>query len=137
MLRHAVLKCGVSVRWFNGLDLYADYRDRMKGREFGERAFVAKLVEPDVLAISDPLPPVGAITEFQSQLLFRIIDSRIRNNKSVWLTLNISTSDEAEKRLGVSVVDRLRQDAVSLFCNWKATGGVSNEDDTGTSDFDY
>lgn len=116
MLRQACF-IGHSVRWLNGLDFFGDMRDRMD-KESPESAIIKELSEPDILAISDPLPPWGPLTAFQAQTLFRVIDRRYRQEKLIWVTINVAGSAEASERIGTAVVDRLKERALSVHCNW-------------------
>jgi DNA replication protein DnaC len=116
MMREAVLD-GVDVRWINGLDFYGSVRDRMDGDK-PEAELIRDLGSPSILAISDPLPPWGELSGFQSQMLFRIIDRRYRNMRPVWVTMNVAHGDEAANRLGSAVVDRLRERALAVHCDW-------------------
>lgn len=107
----------MSVAWRNGMDLYAERRDAISAEKL-ERDLVQNLVFPDVLAISDPVPPWGTLTEGQSEFLFRVVDARYRQCKPVWVTANFAKGDEAESKIGKQVVDRLRHGALALHCNW-------------------
>ena len=72
----------------------------------------------DVLYVSDLVPPTGALNERQQAELFRIVDYRYSNLKSIFLTLNVAKAQEAEGRLGAQSVDRLRDNALVIHCNW-------------------
>ena len=108
---------GYGVEWFDGSVLFADARDRI---EVGgtEQDFIRRFVTPGVLAISDPLPPIGNVTDFQRLLLFRIIDRRYRDQKPTWMTMNVKDREEAEKRLSPNIVDRIGEGAAVLVCDW-------------------
>lgn len=116
MLRAACI-CGKSVMWINGLDFFGEVRDKIDS-DTPESAIIKKLAAPDVLAISDPLPPWGPLTPFQSQTLFRVIDRRYRQEKPTWVTINVSDSAEASERIGAALIDRLRQRSLAVHCNW-------------------
>lgn len=107
----------LAVEWRNGMDLYADRRDAIS-RETPERDLIRDLTVPDVLAISDPIPPWGTLTEGQAEFLFRVVDARYRRRKPIWVTANFAEGKEAESRIGSQVVDRLRDGALALHCNW-------------------
>lgn len=107
----------VTVSWMNGLDIFATARDAIS-EDAGEAALFDRLTTPTVLAISDPLPPIGDVSTFQRSLLLRAIDKRYRCGKPTWITMNVSNRAEAEKRLGVQLLDRLLDGALSLVCNW-------------------
>lgn len=116
MAREAIQQ-GAELAWWNGMDLFGEVRDRITaGRS--ERDFIESLAKPHILYISDPLPPVGALTEFQIQTLFRVLDARYRQVRSVWCSINVAGPEEAELRLGPQNADRLRDGALALYCNW-------------------
>lgn len=114
--RYAV-RADLSVKWQNGMDLFGDMRDLMDGSG-SERGFVQRFVKPDILYLSDPLPPVGRVTEFQASMLFRILDARYSRRKPLIVTVNVSGGAELDERLGPQNADRLRDGALALFCNW-------------------
>jgi DNA replication protein DnaC len=116
MMAHACwLNFGVA--WRNGMDLYAERRDAISAERL-ERDLIQDMTQPDVLAISDPVPPSGVLTEGQMEFLFRIVDARYRQCKPIWVTANFMEGKEAETRIGPQVVDRLRDGALALHCNW-------------------
>jgi DNA replication protein DnaC len=106
-----------SVVWRNGMDLYAERRDAISAERL-ERDLIQDMAQPDVLSISDPIPPSGALTEGQMEFLFRIVDARYRQCKPIWVTANFAEGKEAESKIGKQVVDRLRDGALALQCNW-------------------
>jgi DNA replication protein DnaC len=117
------------VEWRNGAYLFAEMRDRI-GDDRGEEPLVAAMVSPDVLVLSDPLPPVGSLSDFQSATLYRIIDRRYRDRKPTWCSLNIAGGEEGDRRMGAPIVDRLRDGALCLSCKWPSfrkpfAGGTS------------
>jgi DNA replication protein DnaC len=112
-----VLAAGGSVAWRNGVDLFGDIRDAI-AQEGSERDFVASLVRPDVFYLSDPLPPSGKLTEFQSSMLFRILDGRYRAMRPTLVTVNATGRQDLEDRLGAQNADRLRDGTLTLFCGW-------------------
>jgi len=115
----------VHVHWENGMDLYGDMRDIIDNRYQTEDRFIAGMTLPDILILSDPLPPRGSITDFQSQVLFRILDTRYRQCKPTWVTLNVRGAAEGDERLGPQLVDRLRDGALSIHCDWPSYRKVS------------
>lgn len=117
--RVAILKHGLTVEWRNGMDLYGEMRDRIRNDK-AEKDLVAALVKPDILYLSDPLPPSGDLSQYQASMLQRIFDGRIRNRKPVWVSMNVQGSDEADRRMGPALVDRLRPGAVCCHCDWKS-----------------
>lgn len=111
------VRVGYSVKWFNGMDVYGEFRDRMDS-ETSEKRMIGNMAKPDILALSDPIPPKGDVTDFQRSQLFRVIDRRYRDCKPTWITANVSSREEADQRFGVQLVDRLTDGALCLPCNW-------------------
>jgi DNA replication protein DnaC len=107
----------VNVVWINGADMRGDVRDSTKGEEM-ERDYVARLLRPQVLWMSDPLPVSGALTDAQQDRLFRVLDARYSQMKPTWVTVNVSNRVELEQRLGAQNADRLRDGSLAVFCDW-------------------
>lgn len=118
LMREGVLAHGMKVEWANGVDLYAAFRDAISG-ETSEKKLVSQWVVPSVLVLSDPLPPRGALTDFQASMLFRIVDSRYRAMRPTWVTLNVQDRNEACDRMGSQVVSRLADSALTCRCEWQ------------------
>lgn len=108
---------GKHVVWQNGMDLFGDIRDAIDKGD-AERALVKRLVNPDVLYLSDPLPPIGNLTEFQASMLFRILDGRYSRRRPTWVTVNVSSKEQLETRMGPQNADRIRDGAIALCCDW-------------------
>lgn len=119
MLFEAVRLHSMVVDWCDGQELFQEFRDRI-GDDKREAEKIKELVRPDILLMSDPVPASGSVTDFQSSILYRVIDRRYRNLKPTWVTLNVASREDAEKRLGAQVVDRLSHGAVNIVCNWQS-----------------
>jgi len=117
LARHAILGCGRSLIWVNGMDLWGEIRDAMDSGT-SERSLISRYTWPDVLYLSDPLPPTGDLGDHQKAMLFRILDARYSNSRATWVTVNVDKREELEKRLGPQNADRLRDGATALFCYW-------------------
>jgi len=116
--REAV-KNGFTVRWQNGMDLFGDIRDAIDDAEgLTERTLVERLVRPELLYLSDPLPPIGMLTQFQATMIFRILDARYSRSRPIICTVNVSGGAELDERMGAQNGDRLRDGATAIFCNW-------------------
>jgi DNA replication protein DnaC len=117
MLREAVY-AGAVCRWWDVMTLYAELRRCVREKQ-SEGPLLKKLVEADVCAISDPLPPRGAsITEFIADFMFRLVDGRYRRRRPTWITANVASKEEAEERLAPQIHDRLRDYALQIKCAW-------------------
>lgn len=107
------------IGWRNGSMLWAEFRATMDDdSDRNEISLIKQLTAPDILAISDPLPPVGKLSDYQATSLFTVIDSRYSHQKPTWLTLNVSSRREAEDRMGTQVVRRIADGALVVVCNW-------------------
>ena len=110
---------GHSVYHMTGVDIYAKCRDTIDS-DRSEAQLLDEFTAPDVLCISDPIPPWGELTAPQVSFMFRAIDRRYRDNKPTWVSMNSSNSKEATKRMSAQLVDRLKDGAICLACNWKS-----------------
>lgn len=111
------LAAGLTVRLVFGIDLYSQWRDEIS-KQANEAASMAQWLQPDILAISDPLPPSGDLTEHQAARLMALIHGRYRQCKPVWCTLNVAGAQDAAQRMTAQITGRLRDGALSLACNW-------------------
>ncbi len=126
LARVAICRYGYSVRWISGMDLCGAFRDQITIGAT-EREELAKYRTPDILIISDPLPIWGSLTEYQAGVLYRIIDYRVNNLRPTWCSFNCTGEPEAVKRLGAATVDRLRDGAVTIACDWPSYRKPQNE----------
>lgn len=109
---------GFSVKWVNGVSLFAGARDAIRNDD-SEKSWVDRYVSPDVLAISDPVPPAGMIREgWQISKLFEILDGRYREQKPTMLTINVASREEAVGRMSENVVQRIEDRCIVVTCNW-------------------
>lgn len=101
----------------DGQELFQRFRDVI-GSDASERENIKTFTAPDVLLLSDPIPVGGSTTDYQRSILWRIIDRRYRDLKPTWVTLNVADAAEAESKLGGQIVDRLRDGATAIMCQW-------------------
>lgn len=116
MLYRAV-QAGFSCRWLNGQEFYGELRDRMDSGASEDKRF-RELKTPDVLAISDPIPPVGSPTSWNVTQLYRLLDRRYRDLRSTWVSMNAASVQDADEMLSSPSWDRLRESALILKCFW-------------------
>ena len=114
--KEAIL-AGFTVGWHNGQDVFSRCRDAID-EHVPEKHIVDELIEPAVLVLDDLLPPGGTLTPYQAGILYRVVDARYRYCKPTMVTMNVADGTEAEQGMGVQIVDRLRDGALTLFCNW-------------------
>ena len=118
-LSRKACEAGFVVKWTQGMRIFEKRRDGITLGE-SEKSLVSQYRQPDVLVISDPIPPYGNLNDGQSEFLFRIIDDRYRAMKPIWVTVNTGDGKELAGKIGVQVVDRLRHGALCLDCNWSS-----------------
>jgi DNA replication protein DnaC len=120
-LAFAVCRCAVktgkTVKWVNGQAWFGIVRDAMD-TDRSEASLIADLSRPALLCLSDPLPPVGALTQHQATMLYRVIDTRYSKGLPTICTVNVANDQEADERMGAATWDRLCHDAYKLSCNW-------------------
>ena len=108
---------GHTVRWISGLRFFSRRRDDIGG-DAREESVTAGFVRPDILIVSDPSWQSKPLTTFQQDKLGEIVDDRVNRRKPIWASINASGPEDAEKLLGGPLVDRLKDGALSLACNW-------------------
>lgn len=114
LARTALYEHDVRIEWWNGGKLSAKFRSSMNDPE----PVFKSLLRPQVLYISDPLPPQGGLTAHQSECFLRMMDDRISAGKPTWVSLNVSSNDEADRLMGAPIVDRMIAGALVIHCNW-------------------
>ena len=119
LARTAILKHGYSLKWISGMELTGMFRDQISN-DRPERDLIRTFTRVDILILSDPLPQWGDLTDYQASNLYRIVDARYNDCKPTWCSLNCTGPQEAEKRIGAATVDRLRDGAVSVVCEWRS-----------------
>ncbi len=116
LMRQAVA-IGHSIKWTSGVRLFARLRDDIETHAM-ESATVREFTQPDVLVISDPVWEREPLTRQQRMKLGEIVDERYNRRRAIWVSINAKDKQEAESNLGSALVDRLRDGALSLVCNW-------------------
>jgi DNA replication protein DnaC len=114
---------GVCAHWVNGVTLHADlkrddFNNKDNSWDWGD--VNSKPSKTPILWVSDPLPPSGALSEYQQRLLFQVIDDRYSQMLPTWLTMNVENGSEAEARMGAQNVDRLCHGALVIACDWES-----------------
>jgi len=114
--RQVVLQHDCTAWWQNGRDLAGEWRDRIDNG--GEQGLLAKLTGRGILVISDPLPPMGELTTYQADMLYRVVRARTDKGLATICTVNVASDAEADERMGAPTWDRLTQDAWKMKCSW-------------------
>ncbi len=116
--RDLILQQGKSVLWINGQAWFGEVRDSMDSDKTTEAEIIRRLKTPDILVISDPLPPFGELSQHQAVMLYRAVDARYSEGKPTICTINVSDDDEADRRMGAATWDRLCHNAHKVHCKW-------------------
>lgn len=115
----AIINHGRSAGWLSGQDWFGEIRDQMgEDANTSERLLIARLVSPEILVISDPLPPIGSLSQHQSTMLYRLVDARYHAGRLTIVTANVKDDAEADSRLGAPTWDRICDKAWKVHCNW-------------------
>lgn len=122
----AVMEHGCTAGFRNGRELMAEYRDRI-GSDKSETGLLDSLIWQHVLILSDPLPVRGELTDFQADVLYRLVDGRASSGLITVCTLNVANDEEADRRLGAATWDRLCDRAWKLGCFWDSYRRPSRE----------
>ncbi len=117
MARAAIIGFGRRVTWVSGQQLFGRIRDAMNG-DYTEESLVVLYSSVGVLILSDPSPIFGDVTPHQANMLYRIVDARGNFGRPTWTTINVESRDEAIRKIGGPIVDRLMFNAVRLKCQW-------------------
>lgn len=118
LCRIAIVRWGFSVDWFDGQELFATARHAIS--EDAEHKLMQRLVTPSILALSDPQPPRGQLSQYQNSLLRDAIDRRYRLCRPTWVTTNLDSPKDAESVLTLPLLQRLREGAVKIACDWES-----------------
>lgn len=108
----------------DGLRLFSEFKAAFDSRDTTEDKIVKKYTSAALLAISDPIPPRGTLSDYEQRLLYRIIDGRYRNRKAVAVTCNVASRSELEAKLGAQATDRLCEGATVVVCAWPSYRGA-------------
>lgn len=116
LLKIAIVGHRLSVLWFDGQELFERARHAIRREK--EHELRLELSSPHILAISDPQPPRGELSDYQIALVRDVIDRRYRRTLSTWMTTNVDRADDANHLLTEPVMQRLREMSGKVFCDW-------------------
>lgn len=105
-----------SCEWSDGPSLFAAVRDEI-GKN-SRHSIVDDLAKCWLLVISDLVPPSAKLTDFQSEVVYRIIDSRYSRMATTFFSINVRNRQELDAALGIAVADRLIDGALTISCDW-------------------
>lgn len=127
ILRDVVMRSGLGAEWTTGPRMFARWRAEFDRNDEetsdpGETPVWSKRYRglKPILAISDPVAPGGTLTPYQTERLFAILDKRSSHGASTFVTINAASRADLEQRLGVAIVDRLRDQATPFAFTWES-----------------
>jgi DNA replication protein DnaC len=103
--------------FLNGREFVGEVRYRIS-EDSSESSLIDRYKSQDILLISDPLPPIGDLTQHQADMLYRVVEARYSAGKTTCCTLNVADDAEADRRLGAATWDRLCHGAWKIHCRW-------------------
>jgi DNA replication protein DnaC len=110
---------GFTVQYRNVQALLSAFRSRMDDEEAeSENAMIDTLVSPDVLILDDVISPHGELTSYQEQIVYIIVEERYSAMRPTWAGLNAAGTEDAVRRIGAAIVDRLKDGALCLAFDW-------------------
>ncbi len=114
---HHAAGAGVAVRWASGQEIFGRIRDSMDDGT-REGTLLKQWAAPAILGISDPIPPSGKVSEWNTMQLYRLLDRRYRCLRPTWVSVNALSVEDAYEKLSAPVFDRLREGAELVPCFW-------------------
>ena len=120
LIRCAIVEHGFNVQWKDGSVLQADFRDVLRSRDRSEDVMRRRFLSPSILALSDPLPQTGELKNFQQTKLYELIDGRYRARRPTWITINVQNREEASRKLGAAIHERLRDRSMLVYFGWES-----------------
>jgi DNA replication protein DnaC len=109
---------GRTVIWANTADIFQAAKATWGQSGKSVDDILRPLQRCDVLALSDPIPPIGDIDPHEMRWLLAMVDARYRACRSTWLTMNVDSGKTARQKIGNQVVDRLRHGATVIEMRW-------------------
>jgi len=119
LLYVAYARHGITCDWWDGENLWAWARELIR-QNAPVDDIASKFCHLGILAISDPSPAIGELSDWQTRLLARIVDLRYRKTRPTWITLNALDIGELYELLSDRVADRLKEDAEIFPCFWQS-----------------
>lgn len=111
------MDAGDRIQFWSGPSLFGAVRDGMTKRTT-EAETINPLARTQLLVLSDLCNVGETLTDFQRQVIYRIVDQRYCHNRPTWLTANAQDRKQLEQTLGAAIVDRLLDGSLVVPCDW-------------------
>lgn len=115
-MKSAIIEHGFTVVWVDGLRMF--HRIKAAIASGSTEREIASYVKPQILSISDPLPPKDELSTYEMACLRDIIEQRYSAGKSVWITTNVQSQEEAKQKLTGPLLSRIGHNATEVNCTW-------------------
>jgi DNA replication protein DnaC len=115
-LTAAIIDHGFTATWTDGIRMFHGIKAAIATNST-ERE-INRYVKPQILAISDPLPPKAELTDYEHACLRDIIERRYSESLSTWITTNVQSAQEAKEKLTIPLLGRLMDRALEIKCDW-------------------
>ena len=117
MVREAIKAGCYEIQYATAYEIYDSLREAIRGNT-SQAEVLGDLYRPKLLIISDVLPMNNALTDYEGEMLFRLLDTRHRRLKATWVNINVKSRAEAVAKIGEKILDRLEADGFTLTFEW-------------------
>lgn len=117
MLREAIRLGCHSVKWVDAAEMFGDFKDAL-GAQQNVGELLRELVRPQLLAISDLVPGSEALTPFEADILFRLLNARGRRLKATWVNANVTDSQEMAAKIPAKCLSRIDFKSLPIPMHW-------------------
>lgn len=125
MLRKVIEAGCIDLLWVDAAEMFGQFKDAISiGRDITE--LITRLVAPQSLVISDLVPGSEALTQFEADILFRVLNSRWRHDRATWANANVTSREELETKIPKKCVSRLFDGAFTLRTQWSDYRKIGN-----------
>lgn len=115
------IEAGKNAMFVNCQTLFAEFRKGIS-EDRSDSEVMSQYTRPDLLILSDPIHRNGQkpiqLTDYQSLLLYRIIDARYCRVAPTILTVNCEDRNVLNDFIGAKIIDRLLDNGMSYGCFW-------------------
>lgn len=117
MVREAIKAGCCDIGWVDAAEMFGTLKDALAaGQLVGE--YLREWIRPQLLVISDLIPGGDALTPFETDVLFRLLNARGRRLKATWVNANVMDRKEAGEKMSAKCLSRLGFHAFVARTTW-------------------
>jgi DNA replication protein DnaC len=117
MVREAIRSGCHDVGWVDAAEMFGTLKDALAaGQIVGD--YLREWIKPQLLVISDLIPGGDALTPFETDILFRLLNARGRRLKATWVNANVQSREEASQKMSAKCLSRLGFRAFVARTTW-------------------